>query len=567
MKIFVAEFLADGRSCSEAFVAAAAALGAGDTLVLEKKHYHFYPEGTVKKEYFISNNDGGSKPIALPLFGKRNVTVEGNGAELIFHGEILPIVADGAENLTLRDLSIDYATPFYAQAEIRAVEKDGILLAFDGKDFSAEVRDGRFYFHSVAEGWEFCPEKTLSLEFDRHGHPSAHSEPYFAYVGAPKDFGFLSRMYQTVTLEQRAENLIFMRGGIAPRHTAGNFLVMTYSGRNCPGILITDSKDVTLRNIRLYHTLAMGVIAQRSEQLHLDGVVAQPREGSGRLLSTNADATHFVNCRGHITLENCKFVQMMDDAVNIHGIYHLYREKLGESTLRLGFGHPQQRGQQVYRIGDRIALIDAEKNETLLEATVLAAEMQSPDAVILTLDRPVPEPGECFVTENRSTAPDVHIRNCEAGHNRPRGFLLSSSGKILVENCRLYSMHQGIQLSGEMKDWFESGAVRNACIRNCDFTGCAYAGGVAIVCRPKLRCTDTVFNGRVCVEHNLFSGAEKRICHVESCDEAIFRENRFVYNDSLPSHPQQTAEGTVFLNCGRIEALPLLDQPNGATYE
>ena len=67
----------------------------------------------------------------------------------------------------------------------------------------------------------------------------------------------------------------------------------------------------------------MGIVGQLSENITLDGITAEPREGGKRLLSTNADATHFINCRGKIEVARCKFVQMMDDASNVHGIYNI----------------------------------------------------------------------------------------------------------------------------------------------------------------------------------------------------------------------------------------------------
>ena len=549
MNLHISDFVNNGNNCTAAFVKAIASMNEGDTLLLEDKEYHFYPDGAYEKEYYISNNDFGVKPIALPIINKKGITIEGNGAELIFHGIVMPVAIDGSENITLKGVSIDYATPFYAQAKIVSADPEGILVEFDGKDFNATVKNGQFCFYSKAEGWEFNPDGGLSMEFDENGHPSAYSAPYISYMGEPKDHGFLSWLYQDITLEERGENLIFMRGNVGARHTAGNHLIMTYMSREYPGIFVTDSKDVSLDDIRFYFTAAMGLIAQTSENIYVNKLVAEPREGSGRLLSTNADATHFVNCRGKISMTNSKFVQMMDDAANVHGIYNLYNEKLPDGSIKLGFGHGQQKGIQVFRVGDRVAVIDSETNEIKAEGAVLEARLESPDEVIVKLDCDVPEAGARYVTENLSTAPDVYFYNCEAGYNRPRGFLISTAGKAVVEKCRFYNMYQAIQISGEMKDWYESGRVTDVCIRDCDFTGSAYAGGVAIVCRPELRCTDTVFNGRVTVENNLFVNPEERICNIESCEEVIFRGNRFVCDSSLPSHKKNGEDGTCFKNC------------------
>ena len=538
MQLHIGDFLTDEKNATPAFVAAVTAMGEGDTLLLDGGVYHLYPEGAYEKEYYISNNDCGLKPIALPLVGKKNVTVDGGGAELIFHGKMSPIVIDGSENVTVRNISVDYNTPFYAQAEIMAAGDEGILLKFDGKDFNCRVRNGNFCFYSPTDGWEWEVESALSLEFDEKGHPSAYSPPYFPYTGKPKDHGFLGGMFQDMRLEERDENLIMMYGHTGEHHTVGNHFIMTFSGREYPGIFVNEAKDIFLCDIRLYHTAAMGVIAQMTENIYLEGVVAEPREGSGRLLSVNADATHFVNCRGVISQKGCKYVQMMDDAANIHGIYHLYEGKNADGSLSLGFGHFQQKGIQTYRVGDTVEVIDADDLSVKARGRVLEAALVSPDEVRLLLDCPVPEAGEHYVVENISTAPDVYFGDCESGYNRPRGFLISTGGRALVEGCRFYNMNQGIQLGGEMKDWYESGHAEDVTLRDCDFSGSAYAGGVAIYCRPPLRCNDKVFNGRVVIENNRFTQSSKRICAVDRCREVVFKGNSFQLDETLPpKHP------------------------------
>ena len=552
MKLHIRDYINDESNCSAAFVKAISMMKNGDILVLEEKQYHFYSEGALEKEYYISNNDSGVKPVALPIINKKGITVDGCGADLIFHGNIMPIAVDDSENVTLKNFSIDYATPFYAQSKILSADETGVLLEFDGKEFNCRVRDGKFCFYSPSEGWEFISERPLSLEFDENGHPSAYSPPYFAYVGAPMDHGFLSFLFKDVQLEERSKNLIYMRGSIGKRHTAGNHLIMTYAGRKFPGVFIKDSMNVSLDTINLYYTAAMGIVGQTSENISLNSITAEPRKDSGRLLSVNADATHFINCRGKISVTNSKFVQMMDDASNIHGIYNPYREKHSDGSLKLGFGHPQHKGVQPYCVGDRVAVIDAQTNETKAIGAVQEVGLVSPEEIRLKLDCDVPTPTGNWVTENLSTAPEVYFANCESGYNRPRGFLISTAGKAVVEKCKFYNMGQGIQISGEMKDWYESGRVTDLCIRDCDFNNSAYAGGVAILCHPALWCTDTVFNKKITIENNTFTQANKRICSIKSCEEVIFRNNKFCSDPTLPSHEMHGEDGMTFKNCLKV---------------
>ena len=546
----IMECPAAGENASAAVSAAVMALSDGDTLCLQNGRYDFYPEGAYRKEYYISNNDSGVKSIAFPLIGKKNIVIDGGGAELVFHGRILPFAVDGSENITIRDLSVDYAAPFYAQAKITEADTHHTTLFFEKPDFSCRVENGNFCFYSETDGWENRVEQALALEFswnaDRTaGIPSPFLPPYFPYSGPKKDHGFLGGMFRDVKLEQLDENRIVMYMETPHVHTVGNYLVMTHSDRCYPGFFLTHAKNVTLSGIRLYHSASMGVIAQCSEDITLDTVTAKPRPGSGRMLSVNADATHFVNCRGSIVMRNCTFVSMMDDACNIHGIYGLYRERKQENVISVSFGHGQQKGIDFCRVGDTVAVIDSEQTKTLMTAAVTKQELLSPEEYILTLDRAVPVPGKHYVIENLSTAPDVHITDCESGNNRPRGFLLSTAGRVLVERCTFYNMSQGIQLGGEMRDWYESGAVKDVTIRDNDFADSAFAGGYAITIVPSLREEDArmPFHGTVVIENNRFTQAEPRMLFCRLTEKLVFRKNTFIRDTSLPSHPIGQKDG------------------------
>ena len=132
MVYYIRDFIKDEENCTPAFVEAIDKMADGDTLCLGGGTFRFRPEGAFIKTYYMSNNDGGVKPIVMPIIGKRNVTIDGGGATLIFNGETLPVVIDDSENICLKNLSIDYAVPMYAQAEIVEARDDRTVLRFDG---------------------------------------------------------------------------------------------------------------------------------------------------------------------------------------------------------------------------------------------------------------------------------------------------------------------------------------------------------------------------------------------------------------------------------------------------
>ena len=58
-----------------------------------------------------------------------------------------------------------------------------------------------------------------------------------------------------------------------------------------------------------------------------------------------------------------------------------------------GFGHHQQQGINLFRPGDRVALIDSDCTQTRALRTVVASELRGPNALAVTLDAPLPPLG------------------------------------------------------------------------------------------------------------------------------------------------------------------------------
>ena len=554
----IRDFIKDEKNATPAFVEAIGLMQSGDTLLIGNGKYDMRVEGALIKHYYISNNDHGIKPIALPIINKENISIIGEGAELVFHGEILPVVVDGSKNIKLSGFSIDYEVPMYAQCDVIETSEDRTVIKFDGKQFWCRVdEDGNWCFYSESPDWKWERHRrsdVITLEFDKEGKPCHYSLPYFPHTGGYEDHGFLDCMYREVELEQLGENLIAMKGNTGIKHTVGHTLVMTWNTREFPGVFTVDSDDVEYSDIMLYHTMAMGFITQNTSNITFSRLACAPRRDKGRLLSVTCDATHFVNCRGYIEIADCNFEYMMDDAANIHGNYHVYEKQLDADTILVQFGHFQQKGANIYRVGDTVNIIDAYTMDIHGEAKVLDFQVISADNMILKLDRAVEAPGEWWVVENISTAPDIHIHDTNCGYNRTRGFLLSSRGKVVIERNRFHNYNHGVQLSGELRDWYESGAALDVTIRDNDFTNAAYAGGSAIYSNPKLEATKTnkalIYNGKLLVENNHFEQADKRMLWVEHSESVIFRNNTFRKNEEYPRHAPHNEKGILCEHCG-----------------
>lgn len=562
MEIKIQKYIKENETgISGAVKRAMADMKDGDTLLLGGETLHFYQEGTTQKYYCVSNNDKGEKQIVFPLIEKNNITIDGEGAELIFHGEILPFVIDGSSNITIKNLNIDYASPMYIQAQIVKVQEEYLELQFDEKEFRYRERDGEIWLYNDEDGWEKKFAPCLVTEMDGQTNaPDADIEFYIAETERKQDHGFMDSIFKHIQCENLGNGKLAVHGKIGKKHHAGNYWVATFdNNRYNPGIFAAHSQNVCLENMNLYHTLSMGIICQFCENVSLDRVSAKPREGSGRLLSVCADSTHFVNCRGKITIKDCLFTNMLDDAVNVHGIYHKLLHMEG-NRLTGGVGHFQQEGIFGYQPGDQICLVNAETGKKEAFYTVKEMGVLDDANFWLEVKEPLQATSEEYVIENVSASPEIEISGCECGNNRPRGFLLSSPKKTVVENCIFYNMYAGIFIEAGVAGWYESGCVTDVTIRNNLFKNSAYVSGPAIQIVPVFGKEDLQhLHSGIVIEKNVFVQAEKRILCAHAVDGLVFRKNQFVCDSSLLHHEPIGEDGVELLHCEDVVYEPVQD--------
>lgn len=93
-------------------------------LIMPRGRYDLYPEKALERYRSIPNNDNGIKRIVFLLEGMKNFEIDGQGASFICHDHMLPFDLKESQNITIRNLSIDWDMPFFFQAQVVAVHPD-----------------------------------------------------------------------------------------------------------------------------------------------------------------------------------------------------------------------------------------------------------------------------------------------------------------------------------------------------------------------------------------------------------------------------------------------------------
>ena len=85
--------------------------------ILRPGRYDFYAANGIEREYWLSNSDPiNPKRVAILMEKMSRVVLEGCGAELVFHGQVLPVAVDGCRQVRLENFSIDWDIPLSADA-------------------------------------------------------------------------------------------------------------------------------------------------------------------------------------------------------------------------------------------------------------------------------------------------------------------------------------------------------------------------------------------------------------------------------------------------------------------
>lgn len=447
------------------------------TLHFPTGQYDFHPENAFETYRTVANHDNGLKRMAFPLFGHRNLTIEGNGSVFMFHGRIVPFTLDGVSQVALRNLTIDYIRPFHA--ELKVIERDEaaqtVVLETNPAQYPFSTIRGEIYFDRLGQN---DPLVGQNIVWDPATRAPIHmAQDYNLNLG-------------TLRAEALSPNRIKLVNAFKKLPPLGSVLVVygdRTTSRLVHAIQITDSKDILIENVTILAAGGMGLIVERTENVKLDGM--KVTSSANRLVSTRADATHFIGCKGLIEVVDCLFEHMLDDGINVHGAYVPVVQRLEGTTFLCEISHFQQWGLKFAEPGDKIAILSRETVLPFFETTVTAIRPLNERRFLITLaGLPAELPDVPMSLENLTWNADLVMRNNTIRENRARSVLVTTKGKVLIEGNYFSSQMHGILIEGDNDYWYESGAVEDVLIRKNTFVNIGYgsANGYPLFASPKL---------------------------------------------------------------------------------
>lgn len=478
------------------------------------------PTYAFERFQFVSNNDSGQKRIAFDLDGMENFSIEGCNTSLLFTGSITPFSVTSAHNIAISGVKIDYTRTFHSEGLITASGEGWCDLKFP-ENYGNHISNNCLHFENeIGEDLRYVG----LLEFDRNlREPACGNHDYWMSDG-------------TVNAEEReGVTRIFVKG---LHVTPGNTLVFGVKRRENPGIFISKSSDITISDVELNHCASMGVLAQMSRNIEISHLFVTP--SAGRMVSLAADATHFSSCTGEIKLENCLFENQKDDATNIHGLYMAVDSVLAGNKVIVSWRHYQQKGLDPFAPGMDVEIVDNRTMQTVAESRIKSVKILNQAEQEIVFECDVPAQKNYVVAAKEY--PDVLIRGCRARGNRARGFLIGSSGEVIIKNNWFHVPGAAILFEGDGNFWFEQSGVKDVTIEGNVFEDCCYmypqwgAAAIAVGTGIPDKGKDGLgaYHSNISIQGNEFTSSNNRILSIYSVDGLVFRGNIISISTSYP---------------------------------
>ncbi|MEX0982071.1 MAG: hypothetical protein WD577_05750 [Bacteroidales bacterium] len=434
-------------------------------IVLPKGVHHAYSKSLSSKYLYISNNDDGLKNILFDLSNRENLVIDGNGAELILHGHVIPFFMKSAKNITIKNLTIDWAHPFFAQGEITEVGDNYFDVEFK-EPYVAEIEDGRLVFLSpdLDEPMDFGNINFVNPKLERLVYKSMDEYP-------------IAEEHQAEMIKANLFRIHY-RNIMSPIEV-GHVAVFQYEGRSSPAVLAHGGSDIHLENVTEYHAAAIANLFEGTTNIYVDSLQVIRRPGSGRWFTAHHDAIHFVDCRGDIHIKGSTVEWQGDDDINIHGIFRRVQRKVTNNTIQVYLYHFQQMGVRTLYPGDNIAFYDKNTFQLLGEGTLekevyyLYTAQQS---YLRFKDELPPLDWNNIVVALLNHDIDVQISGNHFSNHRARNLIIKTPGKVRIHDNYFNAQGAAIKIHNEIDSWHESGPVEDVEIFNNVFNQCNNGG-------------------------------------------------------------------------------------------
>ncbi|MHB1484407.1 MAG: glycosyl hydrolase family 28-related protein [Saccharofermentanales bacterium] len=422
-------------------------------------------------EYLVykatSNPKNEGLDYALTVNGITDCVIQGSASSrttiLINNPSIGGFRIDGSTNLTLKNLTFDYAKLPYTQGTIVSSDSTSGKLVIDLDDGYIDFNDPHFS-PAVRDGTYGSPVKLNADKNQSRFGPEAIMTDSFKQIEG--------RRWQ-INVARTSRPLI-------AQLTPGSRYIQKADRFVTGPIVALNNKNIEIDDITVYASGSVTTMWGMNDGIKIRGLNVTIKPDSDRLISVNADGIHAYGNRGGMLIENCSFYGMMDDGINMHSRAGFVSEVIAKNKIKVNTS-----GTNFYRTGDSIQIVDT-YNKVIRDTVKLTAVYEASSyEQILTLERNV---DGVFYGTDRKTADTIYntsacsqnsiIQNNTFYPHRGRHILFGSHDVTVQGNIFniAYSVWTAVELEYS-NSWGEGPAPYNINIKNNTFNSAGALSG------------------------------------------------------------------------------------------
>lgn len=493
---------------------------AENIIEFEKGTYHFYREGSKNRMLYSSSRKACAVDIIFDVIGKKNLTINGKDSDFIFCDRVNPFYFLNCENVTLKNINMEYSFLRYAYADIVEVRDDGFLLNLDRNIFDYNInKDKNLEF--------ICGKDVISTKHKKISVQSLTTDIrsiIYLYVGDNEARRNPAARHVNVDAVKQ-ENNVFMKyrndnENLLPFPENSTICLAYDNEREAHACFCEQCKNVSVENISIYRNGGMGLVFDLCENVSINKYRLALKEGRREYFSSTADGVFATNCSGDFSLVDSYIRDTYDDAINLHGYYLQVDQILSNTEVKLKQGNASHNIIPFLK-GDTVHISD-ENMDFLKTATVkdIRFDENRVTNIIMTLDT-TEGLAPAMLFENRCRMPKVLIEN-NTIINCPHMRL--SAPNMIIRNNNLNLTGGDIYINDLATFWQESGTVEDVLIIGNTFGESRNPNIVVISYRPE---TSNQIHDRITVKENHFKMSQDKAIKAKNVRKLILESNSF----------------------------------------
>ena len=310
---------------------------------------------------------------------------------------------------------------------------------------------------------------------------------------------------------------------ICIRFGTGNYLTLKNSM-----LIFQNCEDFRIKNIKILSSPGYAsVIFPRCSNFYFNRYTVSKRMLDKRLMASNVDALHVFGITGNLTLKNCRFSGLGDDALNIHSTAGTVVDVISNEEIKVKNNRFNINLEKDWcKKGDKLAFYDC--NFNLIGYALV--EDYSEDTLKIESNISVLKG---YIVANTEYYAKTTVKNTYIKNSRARGLLLQTQG-VRIKKCRFINISMSaILMAPDIRRWHEVGPCDDVKIEKNIFVNCNFSNRVentgVITSNDSHDFSSNCVNkmhGEVRIKNNLFIGKSSPIV-LKSVKEPIVNNNLF----------------------------------------